>query len=697
MDQPISGMQFRIATTFTASVARLSSGEQTAVKTTVFDLQTDPARPGFRTHRIEGTKDRNFRSARVNQDIRIIVHQSGDSMTLCYVDHHDDAYKWAHGRRMEAHPHTGAMQIVEIHETVREIEFPVYVEAERRAPVKPRPAAGMPDDQLLSYGVPVEWLGSVRDANEDDLLDIASHLPEEAGEALLQIAAGGTPQPALPVPAGADPFDHPDAMRRFRAMRDTEELAQALDYPWDRWSIFLHPAQRAVVERKYTGPARVSGSAGTGKTIVALHRAVHLARTNPNARVLLTTFSETLANALRDRLRILVSSEPRLAERVEVYAIDALGERLFELNLGTPSFASDTQILSLIEEAATNTEDNRFTTSFMLTEWEQVVDAWQLDTWEAYRDVPRLGRRRRLPESQRRALWSVFEQVRSGLKERSLTTRSEMFGQLASRFGESQRSPFDFVVVDEAQDISVAQIRFVASLGAGRPDGLFFAGDLGQRIFQKPFSWQALGVAIRGRSHTLKINYRTSHQIRQRSDLLLGMEISDIDGNTEERSGTISVFNGPEPSIAIAESTEEESKTVADWLTDLTERSLEPHEISVFVRSTDQIDRATTAIEGAGLRFTVLDDHVQTTGGHVSVSTMHLAKGLEFRAVAVMACDDEVVPLQERIESVTDDSDLEEVYNTERHLLYVACTRARDYLLVTGVEPASEFLDDLRV
>jgi len=690
-------MQFRIATTFTASLAKLNSSEQTAVKTTVYDLQTDPARPGLRMHRVEGTRDRNFRSARVNQDIRIIVHQSRDSMTLCYVNHHDDAYKWAHSRRMEAHPHTGAMQIVELHETVREIEVPVYVEAERQAPPKPRPAAGMPDDQLLSYGVPVEWLGSVRDADEDDLLDIAGSLPEEAGEALLLIASGETPQPALPVPAGADPFDHPDAMRRFRVMRDIEELTQALDYPWDRWSIFLHPAQRAIVEREYSGPARVSGSAGTGKTIVALHRAVHLARTNPNARVLLTTFSETLANALRDRLRILVSSEPRLAERVEIYAIDALGERLFKLNLGTPSFASDTQIRALIEEVATNTEESRFATSFILTEWEQVVDAWQLDSWEAYRDVPRLGRRRRLPERQRQVLWSIFEHVRSGLKEQSLTTRSEMFGQLASRFGESQRSPFDFVVVDEAQDIGVAQLRFLASLGAGRPDGLFFAGDLGQRIFQQPFSWQALGVEIRGRSRTLKINYRTSHQIRKRSDLLLGTEISDIDGNTEGRSGTISVFNGPEPSIVISQSADEESKTVADWLTDLTERSLEPHEISVFVRSTDQIDRAATAVEDAGLQFTVLDNHVQTTEGRVSVSTMHLAKGLEFRAVAVVACDDEVIPLQDRIESVTDDSDLEDVYNTERHLLYVACTRARDYLLVTGVAPASEFLDDLQV
>ena len=142
------------------------------------------------------------------------------------------------------------------------------------------------------------------------------------------MATGGTPQAPSPAPAGVDPFEHPDAQRRFRTMRDAEELERALDFPWEKWAVFLHPAQRALVERDFSGPAKVSGSAGTGKTIVALHRAVHLARANPNARVLLTTFSEALANALRDRLHVLVSSEPQLAERVEVYAIDALAERL---------------------------------------------------------------------------------------------------------------------------------------------------------------------------------------------------------------------------------------------------------------------------------------------------------------------------------------------------------------------------------
>jgi superfamily I DNA/RNA helicase len=249
--------------------------------------------------------------------------------------------------------------------------------------------------------------------------------------------------------------------------------------------------------------------------------------------------------------------------------------------------------------------------------------------------------------------------------------------------------------VDEAQDLSVAQLRFLAALGASRADALFFAGDLGQRIFQQPFSWKSLGVDVRGRSRTLRINYRTSHQIRQQADRLLGPQVADVDGNSETRSDTVSVFNGPPPVVRVLDSEEQEVQSVAAWLAERSKDGLLPQEFGVFVRSEAQLARAEAAVSEAGLQFKVLDEHVETTTGHVSISTMHLAKGLEFRAVAVMACDDEVVPLQERIETVGDDADLQEVYDTERHLLYVACTRARDHLLVTAVDPASEFLDDL--
>ena len=685
-------MQYLIADTFTDSLVKLSGDEQKAVKTTVFDLQTEPSLPSLQFHRLDRARDRNFWSARVSSDIRIIVHRRQNSLLFCYVDHHDNAYRWAQRRRLETHPRTGAAQLVEVRETVKEV--PVYVQVEKPRPL---PFANITDDELLNYGVPAEWLPDVRSADDNSLLDLADHLPVEAAEALLELATGGTPPLPTHTPPETDPFEHPDARRRFRVMHDVEEWERALDYPWEKWVVFLHPAQRDLVERTYNGPARVSGSAGTGKTIVALHRAVHLARTNPDARVLLTTFSETLANALRSKLRILISSEPRLGERIEVYAIDALGERLYRLNLGAFKLASSEQIGQRIEEAVAATGESRFSTDFIRTEWERVVDAWQLDTWDAYRDVPRLGRRRSLPESQRKELWSIFENVRAGLKADGLITRAQMYGQLAHRFTETQRSPFDHIIVDECQDVGVSQLRFLRALGTDKPDALFFTGDLGKRIFQQPFSWRTLGIEIRGRARTLKVNYRTSHQIRRRSDLLLGPDIADVDGNTEERAGTISVFNGAEPAIVVSDMVEEEIEAVARWLTKLKEGDLVPDEISVFVRSTVQIERATAAVEKAGLPFTILDSNMQTTAGHVSVSTMHLAKGLEFRAVAVIACDDEIVPLQDRIETVTDDADLEDVYNTERHLLYVACTRARDHLLVSGVEPASEFLDDMLV
>lgn len=536
-------MEFRIADTFTDSLVKLNDPEQKAVKTTAFDLQVNAASPGMQFHKLDKPRDKNFWSIRVSKDIRLIVHRTDTSLLLCYVGHHDDAYRWAERRKLQTHPKTGAAQLVEVRETIQEVVVPKYVEVEQPAPPKPALFAALDDDTLLSYGVPSEWLGDVRQADEDTLLELTDRLPAEAAEALLELATGGTPRVPEPVIADTDPFEHPDAQRRFRVMTNVEELQRALDYPWEKWTVFLHPAQRDLVERQYGGPARVSGSAGTGKTVVALHRGVFLAKDRPEARILLTTFSDTLADALRWKLRVLVGNEPRVFERIEIHSVE----------------------------------------------------------------------------------------------------------------------------------------------------------DVGQRIFQPPFSWRSLGVDVRGRSRTLRVNYRTSHQIRQQADRLLPPELADVDGNAESRRGTVSVFNGPDPVITVCRDTGEEAVTVAAWVSQRQAEGLQPHEVGVFVRSASQFLRARAAIEAAGLEPLELREHFDSRSGHVSICTMHLAKGLEFRAVVVMACDDEIIPLQERIEAVADDADLEEVYNTERHLLYVACTRARDQLLVTGVEPASEFLDDLMI
>ena len=688
-------MEFRIADTFTDSLARLTGDEQKVVKTTAFDLQLNPASPGMSFHRLAKSRDKGFWSVRVSQEIRLIVHRTAQSLLLCYVDHHDSAYAWAERRKLEAHPTTGAAQLVEIRERVQEIVVPTFVPAPRTtAPKKPL-FATVPDAELLAHGVPLEWLADVRQATEDTVLSLADHLPAEAAEALLELATGGSPRKLSPVMPAADPFEHPDARRRFRLMTDVEELARALDYPWERWTVFLHPAQRDLVERGFGGPARIAGSAGTGKTVVALHRAAHLARANPDARILLTTFSETLASALRMKLSRLIGTEPRLRERIDVDPLDAVARRLHDRMLGRVEIASRDVARELVHEGARKIADQKFSPAFLLSEWAEVVDAWQLDSWEAYRDVARLGRKTRLPEKQREALWAVFERVRAALRQRGLATQAEVYGRLCARFAGGDRSPYDFVVVDESQDVSVPQLRFVAALGKHRPDALFFAGDLGQRIFQVPFSWLSLGVDVRGRSATLRINYRMSHQIRRQADRLLGGQIADVDGNTEDRRATISVFNGPDPEIRVLDTPADESATVARWLTERAAEGIPSAEMAVFVRSPMEVPRAEAAIAAAGLAPALLGDDLKTPRAHVALGTMHLSKGLEFRAVAVMACDDEVLPLQARIEAVTDEGDLRDVYDTERHLLYVACTRARDHLLVTGAAPASEFLQDL--
>ena len=697
-------MEFRIADTFTDSLGKLTNQEQKGVKTTAFDLQLNPDNPGLRFHKLSKTKDPNFCSVSANMDIRLIVHRTANSLLLCYVDHHDDAYAWASKRKIERHPKTGAAQLVEIRETVQEIAIhqpTVRKLAEVPVPPKAEPLLfpNLTQDDMLAYGVPTEWLSDAIAATEETLFDLSEHLPQEAAEALLELATGGQPAQPTTIAAGSDPFNHPDAQRRFRVMTNQEELQRALDYPWEKWTVFLHPAQQHLIERNYSGPARISGSAGTGKTIVALHRAVFLARRHPDASILLTTFSQALANSLDLKLDRLIGNEPDVRSRIQALSIRAIARKLYVDAFGEPDIAKPEDVRSLLLSTAQQTQSerqsDRFSEAFLWSEWQDIVDAWQLGTWEAYRDVQRLGRKTRVGGKQREVLWSIFQEVLNTLEQQHKITWNRLFRQVSEHLIESGSFPYDFAIVDEAQDIGIASLRFIAALGSSRPDSLFFTGDLGQRIFQPPYSWQSLGVNIRGRSQTLKINYRTSHQIRQQADRLLPAAIADVDGNIEERKNTVSVFNGPTPQIKIYDDADSECKSVGEWIADRLTDGLQPDEIGVFVRSSQQIERAIAAINQAAATPTELDSQAMPAQGCVAISTMHLAKGLEFRAVAVMACDDEVLPLQERIETISDEADLEEVYSTERHLLYVACTRARDHLLITGVDPASEFLDDL--
>jgi len=689
-------VHFLIADTFTASFNRLTGPDQKAVKASVFDLQMDQASKGLQFHRIDKSKDPHFWSVRVNRDIRLIVHKTGESLLVAYVGHHDDAYAWAERRRIEAHPRTGAVQIVEVRERVEEVAPPAVLDfvfpepaldddkdRKDRATAPPALFASLDDDALLSIGVPADWLADVRAASEDGFFALATHLPAEASEALLEYATTGRlVAPAQP-PVIADPFAHPDALRRIRLIANQEELEQALAFPWEKWGVFLHPSQRALVERSFSGPARVAGSAGTGKTIVAIHRAVRLARENPNAKVLLASFSAPLAAELAKKVLVLAPETGGVVPRITTASFQSVAEQMFQLEHGArPRIASDAVLRERLRAAAASARLKGFSERFLLSEWTNVIDAWGLTSLDAYSTVQRMGRKSRLGPNQRARLWPVFQAVRESLTAEHYTTWADIFTGLASTLGTRETKPFDHVVIDEAQDLAPAELRFFAALAPTREDGLFLSGDVGQRIFQHPFSWASLGVDVRGRSHTLRVCYRTSQQIRRAADKLLPPVLRDTDGLEDERRGIISVFDGPAPEVKSLPTVAAEGNAVLQTVEAWLGYGIAPREIGLFVRTPQLVTRARAAITGL------------TGEGEMTTAPMSLAKGLEFRAVVVMACDEGILPLDERVTDAADEAELDDIYETERRLLYVACTRAREHLLLTGVTPTSEYLAD---
>ena len=660
-------MTHRIADTFYDALNKLSQQEQKTVKQSVFDFQLDPSQAAFSMHKVDRGRDPNLWTARVNRDIRMVVHKQGGDTLLAWVGHHDNAYRWAETRRIESHPKTGAVQIVEARETIEDVITKRYIE---EAVLKPRLFVDETDDALLSWGVPEDWLDTVRDATEDTVVEIALHLPSEAQEALIAAATGDRPVPPV-IEEITDPWSHPDTLRRFRTIENIDELKRALDSPWEKWAVFLHPAQQEFVDRNFNGPARVVGSAGTGKTVVALHRAARLAGEN-NARVLLTTFNRRLSEHLSEKISLV--SDQITRSKIDVEPLDGLIVRLHAEHFEESEIVDEQTLRQfLIDAALANKID--VDPDFLFDEWRLIVDAWDVRDAATYRELPRLGRKVRMVASRRDILWEVFSSVRVALAHKNLTTEA----QLAHDLRQSGEFPYAHVVIDEAQDISVPELLLLGAAVGSLPNGLFFAGDIGQRIFRAPFPWSAAGVDVRGRSRSLKVNYRTSHQIRVQSDKLLPETLIEADGAEESRLGVTSVFEGPTPQIQSFANRDLEISELKKWIHDFIKQGIQPNEIAVLVRQDVIISLLTKEI------------------GHpdVVIMTMHEAKGSEFRVVAVVCLDHNILPDERRFLAAKDESQLDEVMTTERHLLYVAATRARDYLWMSGVEPVSEFLNDL--
>lgn len=648
-------------------------------------LQRDPAQPSLSLERLQRAADPNLWSGRVTQDIRAILHRDGDTATIVYAGRHDNAYAWAERRRVTRHEVTGALQIVESTEVIEEriAADPTPVEA-------PGLFDAFSDGYLLSLGVPREWLEALRAMKSDEVFwQAMGSLPEEAYERLFQLLAGEAVQPPEPIAATRPAIESPDTRRRFAEL-DEEGLRRLLAAPLASWVTFLHPSQERLVGASFSGPVKVTGSAGTGKTVVAMHRARALALAGE--RVPVTTYVSTLCDNIQRNLRLLCGRE-ELA-RITVATVHSQARLLLERAGERVRAPRDGEMRDLLDRHRVRTACP-FPLTALQAEWDKVLETQGITSWEQYRDASRAGRGRPLTAVDRRRMWAVFGRVIEECRARRVLDWSSQC-RAARELLESggAPSPYDAVIVDEVQDLGPQELRLLAALAGTGADRLFLTGDAGQRLYRGPFSMRSLGIDVRGRSQILRINYRTTEQIRRFADRISGNKSDDLDGGVEGRTGTVSLLHGPPPRTQGCRNRQQQYEHIALEIMRCREHGLALNEIAVFAPTNARADAVRLALARAGLPVRRLAQGEDGSAADaVSVTTMHRAKGLEFKVVFVADVTEDALPSQGALQGLDDPRDIEDALARERQLLYVSLTRARDELHICWSGRPSRFLD----
>lgn len=701
-------VKLALAMDFLTAQARLPRRQQEKVLAFIGKFRENPAAPGIHYEKIHDAADPRLRSVRIDDAYRGIVFkpEAGNVYILLWVDHHDAAYQWAARRQCLIHPETGSVQIIDT------------------APVLPAPAADeaappdglfaqVRDRQLLKLGVPQALLPLVRGLKtEDDLDNAAGRLPGEAHDALVLLAAGCTVEETLreldrtPPPAAVDTADYaaalerPESLRRFYVVEDELELLEVLQAPLERWRVFLHPSQRRLVMRDWSGPVRVLGGAGTGKTVAALHRAKWLARhrlAGEGERILFTTFTRNLAADIRDNLGRICAGE--LLARIDVvnldrWVVDFLRRRgyRYEIAYGRRARPCWEQALALAPR------EPALAAAFYREEWERIIQPQGVAGLAEYLAAPRTGRGVRLNRKERMLVWPVFEEYRLLLDEAGLREPDDAMRdarQLLEQQGDVL--PYRAVIVDEAQDMGPQAFRLIRQIAAGgdRPNALFIVGDAHQRIYRHKVVLSQCGINVRGRSRRLLINYRTTEETRRWAvGLLEGLPIDDLDGGLDARQGYKSLLHGAAPLVREFPTLHAEVDFLADYLRQVQARDGSLAETCLVARTDDLLALYEGALAERGLAVCRIsrDKAEDRRQPGVRLATMHRVKGLEFDRVVIAAVNDGVVPLHAAIGGTHDPLLQRESEIRERALLYVAATRARREVVVTSHGEASRFL-----
>lgn len=695
---------------FLSSYSKLPRKIQRKVRDFTEKFQRDPTQSGVNFERLNGCRDSKVRSVRIDQAYRaIVIHPPKGDVFLCvWVAHHDDAYDWVRNKRFEVNPRLGTFQLFELtDEAVEAAERPEPVPV---APPTPRLFDTHDEEDLLLAGVPQVLLATVQALKTDDDLDeLAPHLPADSAEMLYLLAAGYTLYEAIEeadrtksAPAAVDVEDfeaalaRPESQGTFRVVDDEEELEAMLDAPLEQWRVFLHPSQRRLVKMDAKGPVRVLGGAGTGKTVVLMHRARHLVSevfTDPNDRVLVTTFTKNLALDLKANLKQLCGREA--FGRLEIVNLHKWADA-FMKRQGHPFrlLHSERKRRELFETAVSEGDDE-FPLEFYIEEWDQVVQPQDVDSRDAYLTARRVGRGTRLGRKQRARAWQVFERYRELLEQGGYSEWQDLVRE-ARMFIEKQRIslPYRAVLSDEVQDFTVNELKLLRAIVPPGPQDLFVVGDAHQRIYGMPTVLGRCGIEIRGRSRRLKVNYRTTEQIRNRAvSILEGCDVDDLDGGLDSLKGYSSLRHGPTPEIQHFASEAEERQFIVDRLKAWIDGDVPAESICLSARTHAQLDeRYEPILKGAGYDVVQVqtDPEAEADKPGIRLATMHRMKGLEFSRVLLAGVQEGKCPLQT---GPSADAASEEDHELrERCLLYVAATRARDELAVCGFGEPSRLL-----
>lgn len=638
---------------FLLHLARLPADVQGKVLKWAIRFQTDPSANGFHYEKIRAARDPHLRSVRIDGDWRgiVFVPPRSDLYVLLYVDHHDEAYRWAEHRKLTINPVTGAMQVVLVQEVSASPE-------PGREPLSAPPPlfAACSDADLLSLGTPPDLLPQVRRiASEADLDALQPVLPIEAYEGLFLVAAGDTVSQVLSAREThvdrlidtedfAGSVETAESQSRFVVVDNDAALTAIMNAPLAQWRVFLHPLQKRLAVAPRSGPVRVLGGAGTGKTVLAMHRAKWLAEhaTPADKKVLLTTFTRNLALDIETNLTTLCT--PEVMSRIEVRNLDAwvlrfLRSKRYEQSIvyGRQDEAAECWHRALaVKDASLGLDDE-----FYAAELEQVVLAQGVATLDAYRAARRMGRGVVLNRARRDAVWPVFEEYRAQLASRRLKEVDDAYRDAAQLIAQDQHHPYAAIVVDETQDFGPQALRLLRALIAPGPNDLFFVGDGHQRIYHRnKAAMSRSGIDIRGRSRKLYLNYRTTDEIRRQAVALLeGVAVDDLDDGTDDNARYKSLSHGPAPIVESCPSREalvERVKAIlADW--GVVPQAAHLHATCIMAWSKTMRDQLMTALRAVGYAVESIEPETRLSpeSNGLLFATMHRAKGLEFQNVIV--------------------------------------------------------------